>query len=601
MHTSRGALVAAAILAITAPAIHAQSTADVARVATPATVTIVTLDAFDDTLGLGSGFVVRSDGVIITNYHVMRGAFGASIRFPSGAEFTRVEALAADPERDLAILKVAGLGMRSLDISTSAPVVGDKLVVIGAPRGLDFTVSEGIVSAVRRSGGQEWIQMSAPISPGSSGGPVLNAAGKVVGVTTAYREDGQALNFAVPIRYAKTLMAEADDPASLAATFSGSTASESNTGSITLTGEVTNLGSITQRAEPRTVAFSLTTGEASQDSVSLTIGKPLGGSGSARIYCWNDSLMMLSMSAQGDTIAWLGGRNERQVRGEYVVVGGEFSRQGGTWWLGMEHHDPQQLTRACRGKPSERAAAGAVKLTRVFREQGDPAAIFASMSAEDRSQPTPAERAEMQAAQAALGRRVMESIEAMGLMPKILEHLEANGISDAAEARAEGQRLGIDGVFRLEPEEHYNRLRVWGELLANLDAATCNRWAELDASQRGMYLISRMSEEQLRRHAAWQVQAAKAELEAERPSLRLSQETVVASIARIADNLDDEEGQRLRTSLTAYETAPAAERCWVERAIIRGALAERGKRRYQLATAYWMLATGSADDTDVNR
>lgn len=595
MPISKGALLVAAILAATAPSIHAQSTADVAREATPATVTIVTLDASDDTLGLGSGFVVRSDGVILTNYHVMRGASGASIRLPSGAEFSQVRALAVDPERDLAVLKVSGAGMRALEVASNAPAVGDKLVVIGAPRGLEFTVSEGIVSAIRRTDSAEWIQMSAPISPGSSGGPVLNSSGEVVGVTTAYREDGQALNFAVPIRYASSLLARANTPVSLADAFSRS--GRGDQGAVTFTGKVTNLGSITQRSEPVTGRLALTMGDEEGDSVFISVGIPQGGSGSARVFCWNDSLMMLSMNAQGDTIAWLGGMKPQLVKGEYVVVGGEHSREGGTWWLAMGEGDSDELTSACRGRPSEKATSGAVRLTSIFRTGGLEAPTFAL----DRSQPTPEEQAEIQAARGRLARKVAESIQALGLMPKIIAHLEAKGIRNPAVAQAEGQRLGIDGVFRLEPEEHYNRLRMWGELLSGLDDETCNRWAELDASQRGMYLIAQMNDEQLSRHAAWQVQAAQAELEARRPALRLSPDALAEAIERIAKNLDDDEGQRLSVSLLAYDTVSSAERCWVERAIIRGALSERGKRKYQLATAYWMLATMQQADEDSNK
>lgn len=597
MSICKEALSVAAILVASAPSIYAQSTADVARDATPATVTIVTLDAFDDTLGLGSGFVVRSDGVILTNYHVMRGASAASIRLPSGAEFTKVRALAVDPERDLAILKVSGAGMRALEVSSSAPAVGDKLVVIGAPRGLEFTVSEGIVSAIRRAEDAEWIQMSAPISPGSSGGPVLNADGEVVGVTTAYREDGQALNFAVPIRYASSLLARAETPVSLADAFAGHR--KRDQGTSPFTGKVTNLGSITERAEPVTGRLALTMGDEPGDSVFLSVGAPLGGSGSARVFCWSDSLMMLSISALGDTIAWLGGMKPQIVQGEYVIVGGDAAAQGGTWWLALGESGSDELTQACRGRPTEKATAGAVKLTRTFRLRDEglegPAMLA---SAADRSQPTPRERAEIMAARGRLAREVAEAIQAIGLMPKIVAHLEANGIRNSAAAQAEGQRLGIDGVFRLEPEEHYNRLRMWGELLSDLDEETCNRWAELDASQRGMYLIAQMDDEQLSRHAAWQVQAAQAELEAKRPALRLSPDALAGSIERIAKNLGDDEGRRLSVSLLAYDSVSPAERCWVERAIIKGALAERGKRKYQLATAYWMLATMQQADSE---
>lgn len=204
-----------------ADGIAAQTTAEVARLATPATVTILTYDSLGDAMSRGSGFVVRDDGVIVTNYHVMDGASSAVVRFKSGETFEKVEALESDADHDIAVIKIPGSGHPSLVPAHESPVVGSRVVVIGAPRGLEFTVSEGIVSAVRMEDGREWIQMSAPISPGSSGGPVLDTEGHVIGITTAYRTDGQALNFAVPIRYATGLVAESGDSRPIAAAFSG--------------------------------------------------------------------------------------------------------------------------------------------------------------------------------------------------------------------------------------------------------------------------------------------------------------------------------------------------------------------------------------------
>jgi S1-C subfamily serine protease len=207
--------------ALAHPAI-AQSTAEVAHAATPATVTILTMTADGDTIAQGSGFVIQADGVVVTNYHVMRGAGAAEVRFPQGKRYSSVTALAADAEHDLAILKIHAQHLDTLPLAATIPPVGSKVIVIGAPRGLDFTVTEGIVSAKRVLEGHAWIQMSAAISPGSSGGPVLDGHGNVIGVTTAYRTDGQALNFAVPTLYVKQLMARASSPSTLASAFSAS-------------------------------------------------------------------------------------------------------------------------------------------------------------------------------------------------------------------------------------------------------------------------------------------------------------------------------------------------------------------------------------------
>jgi hypothetical protein len=207
------------------------TTADIASRAGPATVTILVIGSEGDTTGLGSGFLVKSSGVIVTNWHVMAGASRAAVRLSTGELFERVEALDGDEAADLAILKIPGYGMATVEPEASLPAVGSKLVVIGSPLGLTQTVSEGIVSARRLQDGRELLQMTVPISPGSSGGPVLNTAGRVVAVATKYMAKGQQLNFAVPVRYAMGLVEGASDARPLQAVFGGSSMSPQHAGS----------------------------------------------------------------------------------------------------------------------------------------------------------------------------------------------------------------------------------------------------------------------------------------------------------------------------------------------------------------------------------
>ena len=195
------------------------STADIAAVATPATVTILALGANDDTLALGSGFIVRESGVIVTNFHVLRGASGAAVLLPSKERFTRVSVLDADSALDLALLKIPGAGLPVLPTRTTTPRVGEKVITIGSPLGLSQTVSEGIVSATRMLGGHEVVQITAPISHGSSGGAVLDADGKVFAVSTSLLAEGQALNFAIPVRYALGLLGDNPRPRTVAEVF----------------------------------------------------------------------------------------------------------------------------------------------------------------------------------------------------------------------------------------------------------------------------------------------------------------------------------------------------------------------------------------------
>jgi hypothetical protein len=186
------------------------TTADIALKATPATATVIALGASGDTISQGSAFVIRADGVVLTNYHVLRGASSAIVTLASHERFTRVRVVDADSSLDLALLRVPAVDLASLTPRTSAPRAGEKVVAIGSPMGLSSSVSEGIVSATRIIDGHELIQITAPISPGSSGGAVLDAEGRVFAVSTSYLQGGQSLNFAVPVKYAMGLL---NDPA----------------------------------------------------------------------------------------------------------------------------------------------------------------------------------------------------------------------------------------------------------------------------------------------------------------------------------------------------------------------------------------------------
>ncbi|MBY0491048.1 MAG: S1C family serine protease [Gemmatimonadaceae bacterium] len=201
---------------------------DIAAKAVPASVTVIALGADGDTIGIGSGFVIRADGVVITNHHVLAGASQARLIRANGEVLDRVTVIDVDSLTDLAVLKATAIDLPTLTLSSTAPSVGDRVVVIGAPLGLEHTVSDGIVSAVRVEGGRERIQMSAPISPGSSGGPVIDDQARVIGITRATVRAGQALNFAIPAKYALALLAETRSapPRSVAEVFSGSGAGE---------------------------------------------------------------------------------------------------------------------------------------------------------------------------------------------------------------------------------------------------------------------------------------------------------------------------------------------------------------------------------------
>jgi serine protease Do len=180
----------------------ALSPAEIAEKATPSVVLIKVPD------GLGTGFVVAEDGRIVTNVHVIRGATKATIVTADGQEFSDVELLAADEVHDLAVLRIGAHGLKALALGDSAAAKpGEHVVAIGHPLGLGNSVSDGLVSAIRElSPKRTMLQISAPISPGSSGGPVFNDRGEVIGISTLVITSGQNLNFAVPINVLKPLL-----------------------------------------------------------------------------------------------------------------------------------------------------------------------------------------------------------------------------------------------------------------------------------------------------------------------------------------------------------------------------------------------------------
>ncbi len=211
-------LIVSPILAHVPTASAQLGTAEIAERSLPATATVLTLDDRGDTLSQGSGFLVHADGIVATNWHVLRGA--TAIRVTVGRDPTprRATILVRDSTTDLALLAIAATGVTALALDSSATLVGEKVIVIGNPLGLSGTVSEGIVSAARTDAGLELLQISAPLYPGASGGPVLNAYGRVVGVATSFVDGAEQLSFATPVRYVGRLLADAgrDSPSTIA-------------------------------------------------------------------------------------------------------------------------------------------------------------------------------------------------------------------------------------------------------------------------------------------------------------------------------------------------------------------------------------------------
>jgi len=163
----------------------------------PAVVQINALDSRGRVVATGSGFFVEP-GFVITNYHVVEGAHDVSFTFDDHSKSACDGVLSLDSKRDLAILRPTKSPMKRLEIKDDFPPrEGDRVAVIGSPLGFEGTLSDGIVSALREDNGVSFIQITAAISPGSSGSPVVNTRGQVIGIATMIYEGGQSLNFAV--------------------------------------------------------------------------------------------------------------------------------------------------------------------------------------------------------------------------------------------------------------------------------------------------------------------------------------------------------------------------------------------------------------------
>ena len=159
----------------------------------------------------GSGFVI-GPGIVVTNYHVISKAESGTAKLVhKKGEFDIEGYIAIDEERDLAIIKVANLAAPSLPLGNSEDVyIGDAVCTVGNPRGLEGTFSDGSISNILTEGTPrirgKVLQFTAAISPGSSGGPVANQKGEVIGIVAETRDDGQNLNFAIPVNSLKRLI-----------------------------------------------------------------------------------------------------------------------------------------------------------------------------------------------------------------------------------------------------------------------------------------------------------------------------------------------------------------------------------------------------------
>lgn len=165
--------------------------------------------------GIGTGFLISSDGYIITNQHVIDGADTIKVQVSNKKDKLTAKVVGQDYESDLAVLKIEGTGYQTLTLGNSDKMrVGDWVAAIGEPYGLDHTVTTGVVSAkgrpvtIENRNYKNLIQTDAAINPGNSGGPLLNMSGQVIGINTAVNTQAQGIGFAIPINTVSDILTQ---------------------------------------------------------------------------------------------------------------------------------------------------------------------------------------------------------------------------------------------------------------------------------------------------------------------------------------------------------------------------------------------------------
>jgi S1-C subfamily serine protease len=186
----------------------ALTTAQIAKRVSPSVVVIQ--GKTDSGSVLGSGFILSKDGNIVTNLHVIRDMKTASVQLANGEVFDSLSVLAVDERRDLAIVQIAGFNLPVLELGNSDTLnVGEAVVAVGSPLGLEATVTAGILSAIRDGGhGFTILQTDAAVNHGNSGGPLVAANGLAIGVVSSIvrSDSAQGLSFAIPINYVRGLL-----------------------------------------------------------------------------------------------------------------------------------------------------------------------------------------------------------------------------------------------------------------------------------------------------------------------------------------------------------------------------------------------------------
>lgn len=218
-------IIIAAVLALPCDAAIAETAEQIFKQVSPSVVVVQRLDLRGDIVAFGSGVVIAADDSgtcrIVTNRHVIEG--GANFRVGRNGRLWDAKLIHVDPNHDLAELSVEGLDAPAVRLRGSSTLaVGEKVYAIGTPEGLALTMSEGLISGLRDVQGNQVIQTSAAISPGSSGGGLFDDQGRLVAITTFQLVHGQNLNFSLPADLIRELdRYGSSDEGNLTGTYSG--------------------------------------------------------------------------------------------------------------------------------------------------------------------------------------------------------------------------------------------------------------------------------------------------------------------------------------------------------------------------------------------
>jgi S1-C subfamily serine protease len=301
----------------------------------PAVLTIIMSKGGKD-VSQGSGFLINQGGEAVTNVHVLRRGDKGRVELGDGRSFQVGEVSAVDIDNDLVIFRLKGdpataaadNGFPFLSLGDSGKLnLGDRVVSISSPEGLGNSISEGILSA-RRGGADSFLQITAPISHGSSGGPLLDSRGEVVGVTVAQMKEGQNLNFAIPVERVKQLQSKPlINPQALPEFFAilnGWSPQQQTTWTGTYQGSVYN--KTAEQGAQVALEIEQTGGDIHGCFV---VTKPLYGSGSLEGTA-DEGELSFSVSSEIGTLAFQASGTPAKGLGEYQVIRGGQSAESGT-------------------------------------------------------------------------------------------------------------------------------------------------------------------------------------------------------------------------------------------------------------------------------